>query len=387
MATRHNTQQRKDNLRRALLEACGNGKLLPGMALPPVRALANEYALSTPTVSQVIRELVDEGVLYTRSTAGTFVGRSQEGQGNLFLLVLSHPARYSPYLMSVCNGFEERIAHVGGGSLILDAPTARRWIADGIMPACSGVFDFDVVRREPILADEAIARVEFADAQPGGPHTDNVAFDNVDGGRQAASHLLRLGHRNIAFLGLHRLGERDTILQWSAEREAGWCQVMEQAGCAMRNLAFHPTRIPPVNREGDHNQQMESALEAARALVAGAEVTAIVVANAIATAALLETLKESGMPRDRWPALVSFDDASYGDGNMVSALRLPWEEVGREAANLLWERSRSALDAPAQKRLVPMRLIPRLSCRDEWAVSGAAAMQHSFSYEAAALAA
>ena len=47
---------------------------------------------------------------------------------------------------------------------------------------------------------------------------------------------------------------------------------------------------------------------------------------------------------------------------MVSYLRLPWDDVGRAAAQLLWERKTGRLAGQAAQRLVPMQLIPRLTC-------------------------
>ncbi len=141
---------------------------------------------------------------------------------------------------------------------------------------------------------------------------------------------------------------------------------MSQAGLKTHGLAFHPAQTPAVAPR----EVQAKAHEAARALLESGEVTAVVVVNSIATQALLQALREAGRSPSTWPAIVSFDSEimsrEYSAMNVVSALRLPWEQIGREAATVLWERSQGRLSGPAQQRLVPMNLIPRLSCRQEW---------------------
>jgi DNA-binding transcriptional regulator YhcF (GntR family) len=52
------------------------GELLPGARLPSVRELAEELGVATMTVSQVYRELRDDGLIEARSGLGTFVTES-----------------------------------------------------------------------------------------------------------------------------------------------------------------------------------------------------------------------------------------------------------------------------------------------------------------------
>lgn len=59
-----------------LKERIRAGEWLPGEALPSVRALADHYGVSPPTVSRAVRSLADEGLLTVTPGWGTFVPES-----------------------------------------------------------------------------------------------------------------------------------------------------------------------------------------------------------------------------------------------------------------------------------------------------------------------
>jgi GntR family transcriptional regulator len=52
------------------------GRLLPGAALPSVRALAAELLVSLITIKRAYEELEREGIIYSRQGLGTFVADS-----------------------------------------------------------------------------------------------------------------------------------------------------------------------------------------------------------------------------------------------------------------------------------------------------------------------
>jgi DNA-binding LacI/PurR family transcriptional regulator len=104
-------------------------------------------------------------------------------------------------------------------------------------------------------------------------------------------------------------------------------------------------------------------------LVSRRDITAIVTANSIAAEGLFAALDEANIPSQVRPAILCFDDVQSVGKSVVSYLRLPWDEVGRMAAQVLWERKTGQLSGPPQQRLVQMRLIPRLTCHPKRANS------------------
>ena len=362
MATRQDTQRRRDDLRQSLLANCRNGTLVAGEPLPTLRVLAVQFNLSVPVVRQVVKELMDEGFLHTRSTAGTFVGPHRDMANSLFLLLTPYPAEHNPQYVAACRGFEERIAQLSGNSLILDWEQAREWQSQGRLPEFRGVFELGRGRDEqPRFAIPDIARVVFAEQSDEGIGGDTIRFDNFDGGRQAALHLLKGGHRKVAFLGLHgRNGELGKYV-WSAQRQDGWKTALQEQGIDPAHLSF----LPATPGDPELETQVQSALGPARELLANSTISAVISVNPMVTIALTRALHESGLPPERWPAIVSFDDSVTTNNLTVTVVRLPWEKLGREAADLLWQRGMS-LGEPCARRLVPMLLIPRLSCRLPW---------------------
>lgn len=336
--------------------------------MPPIRQLAAEHGLSLTLTSEVVKELVSEGVLYTQAGAGTFVGRPTSSQAPLFLMVLPHSPDAATHLMSALSGFEERIAQLGANSISLDRPAAIEWQAQGKMPPLAGVFELSEYRSDPLTIPHGVARVVFGDEAEHDGTVDRVLFDDFDGGCQATRHLLRQGHHNIAFLGLHNLDLSPDTFRWSSNRERGWRAILEAEGHLTTDLAYHPDfRIDETN-----GGQSAAAALASRELVQRTDITAVVAANKNAAQGMFDALRSYEVEISRWPVVVCFDsiraDDRYSEVQVVTALRLPWDTIGREAADLLWARSRGSERGPGQRRLVQMRLIPRLSCRRNWAL-------------------
>jgi hypothetical protein len=363
MATRLETQRRREALRQFLRGAALKGSLAAGEMVPPVRELAVRFELSVPVALEVVKSLAEAGVLTTVPSVGTFVGRPTISHPDLYCLVYIY--KTSGQLDAIHIGFEDRISQLGGASLVLNEKKARDFFEKGTHPYVAGVFRTRAAGPESAWEISDVWQVEFGRVTPDKPRTDMVYFDNVDGGAQATRHLLQLGHTRIALLGLH--GQRDDPgnFLWSQERQMGWQAAMEAGGTAAENLLF----LPLHTSNPDRDSQIESARQTAQVLIARSDITAVVASNSFAARGLFEALQEARIAASDWPAVVTFDDYQVLDGFPVSALRLPWEEIGRVGAELLWQRRQGQISGPPQQRLIPMRLISRLSCRPDWAQS------------------
>lgn len=362
--TRKEILERKNALLSDLRFAHQRGEALPGEMAVSQRELSAKYGLSVRTISIELQKLVDEGVLYTVPRVGTFVGQPRAARDNLFLAIFAYLDKPNTQWAGVRNGFEERIAALGGTSLVVDYATAERFRGTG-ETAPAGVFELHYQRTEPVWMESGVPRVEFGELNHVCPGSDAVYFDNDDGGWKATRHLLGLGHRKIAFIGLHGEDEKPNFLLWSQQRQAGWRRALEAAGLSADGLSFRPPHTP----ETEQNVMEAATREIATRLLRRDDITAVVAANAHAAHGLFQVLRAQNRPSADWPAIVGFDNelAQSSDDAMhiVTALRLPWEEIGRQSADLLWQRAQG-LDSEPQQLSVPMTLIPRLSCRQEW---------------------
>ena len=395
MATRQETQNKRRAMRESIIESCRSGEVRDGDLMPPVRDLARQYGLSVNLASEVVQSLVAEGILHARPGAGTIAGHPRPTSAGTYLFLL--PADASPeyiassFLGAAQRGFEVAIAGLGGAILTLETVQARQYAAEGQLPPLAGVFSIHgaaVFSIHGAAVSEFSGDAEIPRACFGGtsfseaPLFDCVRFDDFGGGQHATRHLLAAGHENIAFLALHAPDAPHHFF-WSAEREMGWRETMHGIGKSCDELAFHPVQTPSLRANVGSTvhgaEQAESAREAVLSLlpfIREQKVTAVIAANFIAARTLFAELQESGFAADFWPAVVCFDGFDGLDNHVVSALNLPWDEVGKAGAQLLWERNVGRLRGPSAVRLVPMQLIPRLTCRPDWRENSGLVMPH-----------
>lgn len=364
MATRSEVEQRRNTLKQWLRREFENRAVPAGTILPPVKVLAANHGLSVNIAHQTLRQLVAEGILHTIPGVGTFLGARQAVTSEFYLFLRNAPT--GPAEQEIQAGFEEQIARQGGASLALTLAQAQELEGGKRLPTLAGVYGVT-----ENLADggrwagaQHIPHVSFAghevDDAP-----DLVSYNDLQGGSQAAEHLLQAGHRRIAFLGLHTPSAVPGPLRWSELRETGWRQAMAGAGAATEGLAFHPPGSTSDTEWMHRTPQI--AREAARLLVHREEVTAVVAVNDNAALGLLAALQRTGLPREAWPAIVGFDNQEMPGGYWLTSLHLPADDVGRTAADLLWQRRHGVLTGPPVHRQIALRLLPRLSSQRGWA--------------------
>lgn len=374
MATRREVNQQRLALNHALREQCRTGLLIPGQPAPPLRQLAEDFGISTRVASQVLQELIAEGMFHMVPRVGTFVGPPKVTATEFYLMLL--PDEYGltaeQDLVQIQHGFEERIAESGYASIAMPLQNALVSRAAGELPPLAGLFDMAYHPESQFhWGTVSVARVGFSGRIEDRDHSDEISYDDEGGGRLAARHLIDLGHRKIAFLALH--GEHGAAgeLIWSRERECGWRQALEAYRLDTDGLSFHP-EAAALN---DPEAQVRIGRQLGERILARPEITAVIAANDYAAAGLLEAARSFG----RGPSVVGFDNRAMANGHLMTSMRLPAEKLGRAAAELLLERRQGQLQGPPVHRRVPMHLISRLTSRRDWsATSGAGQLTTAF---------
>jgi DNA-binding LacI/PurR family transcriptional regulator len=366
MAKRREVWKRREALRSALREECRTGRLNPGAPAPSVRELASKHRLSGNVVVRVLKELIDEGLLYTVPRVGTFVGRPPVELREFYLMILpdEHRLTRPEHLMQIQVGFESRIARLGCACLALPTRVALELRQEGRLPALAGLFDFGFHPDDPLHwgQTQSLPRVAILGRVEDPKSTDVVSYDDRGGGREATQHLLQLGHKRIGFLALHpREGEVGELV-WSREREAGWREALTEAGLDATGLLVQPDSAGERNYQ-DHER---TGRELAVTLLRRPDITAVVAANDPAAFGLFAAAREMNLPPAHWPAVVGFDSLPSAKGQVLSSFHLPGEELGGAAADLLWERAHGKLTGKPVHRRIAMRLIPRLTSGLDW---------------------
>jgi LacI family transcriptional regulator len=191
----------------------------------------------------------------------------------------------------------------------------------------------------------------FVDRFVPGLETDFVAADNFSGARTATRHLVRLGHRRIAYVySPHRMntGQR--------ERLDGYGSVMREAG------------LPPLPWEAirPRADRSEEGLHAVRDLLRSPEgrgVTALLTTSDSTAMGTLRALYDAGIRVPDQIAIVSFGGGPVAEymHPPLTTVTVPLRALGAHAARLLLDRIHGDT-SPRRNVLLAEELTVRDSC-------------------------
>jgi len=216
---------------------------------------------------------------------------------------------------------------------LLRQEALQRRMVDGVVFSC--------IWRSEALAKLTDHAVPIVVADPlGEVACDAVAPNNRDGARQATRHLLELGHRRIAYIGV----EYDWVQLISRRRWDGFVEEMSAAGLAPN---------PGGDRIGSAAEQVARALDDHKA-------TALVCFSDDRAVEVLRELRARGLKVPRDVSVVGFDDMNYAPllTPPLTTVRLPWRDIGRTAGRMLLERIET-LDAGPRREVLGEELIVR----------------------------
>ncbi|MDR3707387.1 MAG: LacI family DNA-binding transcriptional regulator [Capsulimonadaceae bacterium] len=208
-------------------------------------------------------------------------------------------------------------------------------IADGANALMLIDFDWVDVVEEFIPAFQASGvPFVFVSAGPLAAPVANVCYDNRGAGFQAAAHLIQQGHREIAFIATGKV-------DWIESRISGARTAMRQHGLPPESLRVYPADRPLIapSKSWTHNlSHLDASREIARqGFREGVIPAAVIAANDEMALGVIDAARELGkcVPRDL--AIIGFDDIPQAKEAGLSTLRAPREEMGREAARMLFK--------------------------------------------------
>ena len=175
---------------------------------------------------------------------------------------------------------------------------------------------------------------------------DTVLVQNALGARRMVEHLIEHGHRHIVYIALSR-----SLFTINA-RFLGYRRAMQDAdleSCAIFDCASE-----------------EAAAEILKTKLCGATPpTAIFTSNTLATRYVLGAIARLGIRVPNDLALAGFDDFDLAEFTSppLTVVRQPAQEMGRVAANLLFDRiSRGEIPHTGNRIVLPVELVLRRSC-------------------------
>ncbi len=181
-----------------------------------------------------------------------------------------------------------------------------------------------------------------------GPLVDSVYVDSYRGSLDLVEHLIRLGHRHIAFV------YEDTMHSFhTGERLRGYRDAL-----ARNDLPFDPNLVRSTRLASDDEATLPTA-----DLVFSPRPTVVYAASYAVGLASLATFRAQGLRVPEDIAFVTFDDipgAAFMDPPLT-LVRNPAEDLGRVAAELVFERLADP-KRPTQEIKLQPSLVVRRSC-------------------------
>jgi GntR family transcriptional regulator of arabinose operon len=348
-----------DALEREIL----SGRLKTGDRLPSEAELERRFDASRITVGRAVRDLQLAGMVERRAGSGSYVkGRSLADARFFGLLIpdLGETEVFEP----ICQGMmasplARQHALLWGslpGGAASKADRARELCRQFIDRRVSGVFfapleltpDKDAVNLEIAQAlDAAGIPVVLLDRTvvpypERGVH-DLVGIDNRRAGYRITEHLLGLGSRRIAFVGVEHAAA--TV----QAREAGYREALYMRNATAARDLVH--RLDPTDAAS------------VRAMMEGTRPDAIVCANDWTAARLMHTILALGYAVPGDVRLAGIDDMEYASLLPVplTTLRQPTRAIGAAAFAAMLDRV-SRPNTPVRDIFLQADLVVRRSC-------------------------
>lgn len=317
---------------------------LAGVGLKTVSRVVNgEQGVSAALVEKVTRAV--EALNFQADMAAGNLRRNNGRSLSLGLLLASVD---NPYCAAIHRAVEDVAGERGVAVLsastdeqpdrersLVAAFTSRR--VDGLIMTATGV---DQTYLLPEL--ESGTPVVMVDRPPTGIDVDSVVVDNVAGAERATAHLVRRGHRRIAYLG-----DLSTIAT-ARQRREGYQNAMAAAGALIdENLVI------------DNVHDAATAFAAVSRLLArpGAP-TALFTSQNLITIGAIRALRSLGLQHT--VAVVGFDDFLLADmmDPAVTVMAQDPAAIGRTAAERVFARLADG-ELPTEQITIPTRLIVR----------------------------
>lgn len=285
--------------------------------------------------------------------------------GVLFAERLSY-AFSDPAAVQVLDGIASALEPAGLGLLLVpgradDPTTVQRALVDGFIV-------YSMLEDDPLLAAALRRRLPTVLIdQPPRAGTPSITIDDVDGARQAASHLLSLGHRHFAII-TDRLSEEclgaeetrpqpphvraETTFFVTRRRFQGYREALEAEGVVWEEVAIV---------ERPDNSEAEGAAAMRALLAQPSRPTAVLCITDRLALGALDAARQSGLAVPRDVSIVGFDDipSAAGSEPPLTTLRQAHREKGLLAGQALVRRLRG--EVVAERTDLPVQLVVRSS--------------------------
>lgn len=378
MSTTPHNEKSSRGIRAELTTRVRKGVWTKGGMIPSRRALAKEFNVSVPTVHKAISDMIADGILRVDANR-TFVyddpdpptdaptapgfdatRRAPNAVATATVMIIAdirpnHDRLFDSRRVVMVDeaehalsdagiqprfinryGVEQRMHDPSSGVSPQDNPAIAPTLAGLVIadaPNAVITFDTETATRTSVFLSR-LARHDIPVVVAGAVNLPiagcvTVTYDDVDGGFQAGSHLIKLGCRRLLFFAPYQS-------QWVRGRLEGMRQACQRHTSNGVSLVEHieDSDITDLRRATKYTLvQSELGYEiAARLLATGIFVDGVVTANDDVAAGYIQAAADRGLKVGREFLMVGFDDSSQSRDLGLSSMHPPVAMLGREAA-------------------------------------------------------
>ncbi len=341
-------------VRRVLVSRIGTEWKI-GDRLPAISELARTMGVGQNNAQRAVRELVAEGVLFSRRRLGVFVRQlpgeaAQQGpdvklplSGKVLGMAVLEPA--APFLRRMMEGFTQVVREAGG-----DTTTIPLNESQTVLPEATGMWGMVVFNPNSFVTVMPGKQNLVIVATAGHINLDlisrfdSVSVDQYQGGALAGRVLREAGCKRVAFLG-HRISLQDRRYDLTSSArlhgfECVWGQPLEA-----QDLIYTPGYSVPSG--GGAFTDYLALKKRPDGIFAASDELAV---------GFIVAAASHGMKPGRDFQIVGFDGQDQdlpGDlsGTSLTTVRVPAQEMGRRAAQLMIKREADPT-TPAQRVLL-----------------------------------
>lgn len=333
------------------------GRYSVGQRLANERTLAERFDVSRGTIRKAMKMLETERLIARQQGRGTFVADPTFGpapgttQTALLGAIVSEKVDYFAALLRSASSQATLRGYVmtTGANVVAEeeAQHVEVLLRSGVRGVLLTPRPFSTASYCRLR--EAKVQIVLVDTQIGGIDEDFVSVDDRRGTFLATMHLIKLGHKRIAYLGHPYAYD----VPCGPDRLGGFVDACKAAGTELRNewiLECDEASTPARCRELLSHQDRPTGV------VAYNDDRAVILAN---------SARSLGMELPRDLSVVGFDNSAVARvyDTPLTSVDAECREIGTSAANLLIDK----IDNPRTRPAVSIRVTPRLVLRDSCA--------------------
>ena len=365
--TKRKAQPIYEQIRRQFRHMIETDELKVGVQLPSISALSQELNVNYRTVKSALELLEKDGVISCGPNRHAVVTGTPESRMSAKEKMSISFIRLAgaPFWLSISEGISRFVQECKSRCIFVDAASSHEKVINAIVAPGEGInglllapFELPEYKKAINKAINNGIKIVFVDRELHGLDVSSVSADHFSGAYQATKHLLNIHERPVYHIG--------TINQLSSCREwvKGWKAAMSEYNFTDFDSYLFKTDVTEAEvASSEFGYLQHDVRNATRFFETHKEkVYYIFAGNDYVARGVYIAAENKGLKVGQDIFIVGFNNSPFAKRLSVplTSVKQPSEQVGYEAARVLYERLSGVLSEPVH-RLLPVNLIIRQS--------------------------